>query len=173
MRRYYGPADKLFNITLAEYIKAEVFYTNYLKNNDEEQLNKLIAVLYRKRKLFISKKSETYRGDLRRKFNDHLVSLHAKKLNKLPAEVKTAIAIYYEGCRAFLHKQFPGVFKSSGTGRQSGVDGMLALVDALTGGDVTKTENVRSSYLYDVMVHLQKAIEAAEEAKEKMKQKTK
>lgn len=170
---YYGPSDKLFNISFVEYITAEGFFNAYIKTMDPLQLDKLVATLYRKRSWKVRKQSINYRGDTRQRFNDHLIDGRAKRLKNINPEIKTAIALYYEGCRAFLQTQFPGVFKTAGPGRSSGVPAMLSLVDALTAGDVTKTEQVRSSYLYDVMVHLQKAVEHQEEMEAKMKQKKK
>lgn len=169
---YYGPSDKLFNISFVEYITAEGYFSKYINNQDPLLLDKLVATLYRKRSYRIRKSGINYRGDIRQKFNDHLIDRRARKLKNMNPEVKTAIALFYEGCRTFLQKQFPDVFKSAASGgKKSGVPGMLALVDALTLGDVTKTEQVRGSYLYDVMVHLQKSIENAEEMKENMKKK--
>ncbi len=46
--------------------------------------------------------------------------------------------------------------------------GFLTLVDALTEGDVTRTESVRKSLLYDVMVHLEQTAIKAIEMKEQL-----
>ena len=171
---YYGPEEKLFNITFGEYITAETNYLRYIKTKNNQDLDKLVATLYRRQLKSYKPNALTNTGDRREPFNDHLVNGRAAKLKKLDNIIKIGILLYYQGCRKFISNQFPDVFKKSTSGFTSTVPGMLGLVDALTGEDVTKTEEVRSSMLYDVLIRLQKAAERHEQTKQEIaKQKQK
>ncbi|MBC8488857.1 MAG: hypothetical protein H8D45_22775 [Bacteroidetes bacterium] len=161
-KTFYGPADKLFNITFAEYIVAETNYLNFLKSKDELDLNKLVVTLYRfKDPEYIPDNVKT-KGDPREQFNDHLIGRRAVNISKLNTEIKYAVFMFYKGCRNFIVKQFPAAHKPPKK-KSSNNLGFLSLVDALTGGDVTKTDSVRKSYLYDVMVRLEQAAIIIEE----------
>ena len=170
---YYGPSDKLFNISFGEFITAETNFNRYVKDKQGEDLDKLIATLYRPKAKNID--PLLYEGDMREAFNDHLVDGRAAKLKKLDHVIKVGILLYYQGCRKFIMKRFPAVFKKSKKNTTSAVPGFLALVDALAMDDVTKTQKVYKEKLYTVMVRLQKAAEKYDEMQaelEKKKQKT-
>ena len=141
----------------------------YIKTKEPEDLDLLVATLYRMRDRSMDESSIDFKGDIREPFNDHLVAARAKKLKNLDTIIKTGILLFYQGCRKFIMKQFPGVFKKGSGESGSPVPGMLALVDALSGDDVTKTEEVRHSQLYDVLVRLQKGAEQFEKQKEELK----
>jgi hypothetical protein len=157
-RKYYGPADRLFNLKFDEYLLCETNLSNYLKSQSEKDLNKLVATLYRLEDTEYNPEKHTYRGDRREPFNDHLINARALKFRKLSPVIKISVLLYYQGCQKFLEIQFPNAFnppkkKKSGNNKL----GFLGLIDALTEGDVTKTEMIRKSYLYDVMARLESA----------------
>lgn len=155
-RKYYGPSDRLFNLKFDEYIVAETNLSNYLKSQSEKDLNKLVATLYRPEEPEYNPGNFTYRGDRREPFNDHLINARALKFRKLSPVIKISVLLFYQGCQKFITLQFPNVFNSPKKSSKNNL-GFLGLVDALTEGDVTKTEMVRQSYLYDVMARLESA----------------
>lgn len=165
---YYGPSEKLFNLKFDEYIVCETNYIEYLKTQDTGRLDKLIATLYRPRDPEADPDKLTYRGDLREPFNDFLIDGRAKKLSSTAPEVKFTVFFFYQGCRNFLTRQFSNVFTTTGNDSSNQL-GFMGLVDSLTGGDVTKADQVRKSYLYDIMVHLEQAIINNEKMKEELK----
>lgn len=166
-RRFYGPKDKLFNLRFAEYLSADNYFNRYFETHNEHFLDMLIATLYRPRKKGLKTWSPAFDGDFRQKYNSHLTETYAARVSNLDQFSKTVILLYYQGCKNHLIKQFPQVFQQ-GSGSRSRY-GALGLVDALTNGDVTKTESIRSQYLYDVFVHLNELVSKNEEIKSKMK----
>jgi hypothetical protein len=166
-RRYYGPADRLYNLTFGEYIVADNYYTRYLETRNVEFLDKLMATLYRRKDKEYDPESSLYRGDKREPFNSHTVEARAKKLSRMDINLKLAVMLLFQGCKNHLSNVFREVFTPSG-GSPSRF-GALSLVDALTNGDVTKSETVRNQYLWDVMVHLENTIRTHRELKEKQK----
>jgi hypothetical protein len=165
---YCGPANKLFNLKFDEYINAEENYLAFLHSKDEKDLNKLVATLYRHRDPDYDPFDINTTGDPRELFNDNLILSRAEAFVKLKLEKKYAIFLYYQGCRNFITMQFPTAHKPPKK-KSNNKYGLLGLVDALTGGDVTKNENVRKAQLFDIMIRLEQAAIQLEEIEEKTK----
>lgn len=166
---YYGPANKLFNVTLSEFIHAETNLGRYEKTKETEHLDRVIAILYRPQDNKYDPDSPDYKGDRRTPFNDHRFEERAGKIRRLNHNLKLCIYLFYQGCQWWYRQQFPHVF-----GRTAKTDnnlGFLNLVDALTGGDVTKTAEIHKTLLTDVMVHLERAAIENEILENKMKKK--
>lgn len=167
-KKYYGPGDRLFNIIFDEFLEADNHFLKFLQTQDDKELDKLVATLYRKRDRKTKKTNQEFSGDVRQPFNDNLITRNSKKLHKLPREKKLLIFFFYQGCRNFLTINFPAVFSQNGeksTGRNYGP---LSLIDALSGDDVTKNKLIKQTPLYDVLVRLQKAAETAELTKQNL-----
>lgn len=166
---YFGPADKLFNITLSEFIHCETNLSKYIRTKDFQFLDRLIAILWRPQKNALRRISNKYDGDRRTAFNDHKFEKRAIRIRALNKNTKIAILYFYQGCQAWYQNQFPHVFK--GGKKASNNLGFLNLVDALTGGDVSKIDDIRKSLLMDVMVHLERSAIEYEEMEQKLKKK--
>jgi len=167
---YYGPADKLFNVTLSEFIHAETNLSRYNRTRDIKHLDTLIAILYRPQKNPLQRSSNNYDGDRRVTFNDHKFDKRAIKFRKLRHNIKIGIFLFYQGCQWWYQQKFPHVFNQKS--KKAGNDlGFLNLVDALTAGDVTKTKAVYSTSLMEVMVHLERAAIDYEEMELKLNKK--
>jgi hypothetical protein len=164
---YYGPADRLFNITLSEFIHAETNLTRYSNTKEIQYLDNLIAILYRPQKNIIRRSSSRFDGDRRTPFNDHKFEKRASKIRKLNHNIKICIYLFYQGCQWWYQQRFPHVFSHKKSSENNGL-GFLNLVDALAGDDVTLTEKIPGSYLMQVMVHLERAAIEYENLEEKL-----
>lgn len=148
---FLGPDSGLTNITLSEWIHSETAYDKYARTRKKEYVDTLIAILYRK----VDSSKTT--GDKRIAFNDHTIADDANFIASLSPVTKNAIFLWYEGCRNFIVKKFPEVFSPKKKSKTTGADvfeNFLYLVNALSNNDVTKTEQVRTSYLMEVMITL-------------------
>ena len=153
---YYGPADSLTNILFHEYIVTETNLVNYYQTQDEKFLNNLIAALYREEDPQYNPTDIAFSGDRRKPFNDFQIEARANAISKLDPKIKQAILFFYDGCRNYLKICFPEVFEGSGSGDNENIFKLfMKLVTALTNNDITKNEQVRKSYLYEVMISLQ------------------
>lgn len=166
LKKYFGPDDRLFNVVFEEYLEADNHFLAFSKSGEVNDLDKLVATLYREKSRKHNPNKTNYKGDLRQVFNNNLVKPRAKRISKLDEKIKWAILLYYQGCRRFLALNFPHVFDSPKGSSEKGY-GPLSLIDALTGDDVTKNKAVRTSYLYDVMVRLERAAILHEKSKPK------
>lgn len=147
--KFYGPAEELNNMTLAEFHFAEKYYSQ-IKENDYSALPHLIASIYRKAKPGYNKSLDKD-GDARQKFNSNVVDFYAKKISKWPDAVKFAILIFYDSCRDQIAKDNPQIF--SGSGKDDGL-GMYSVMRGLAGPKFGEIEKVEEMFLHNALLEL-------------------
>ena len=145
-RTYTGPDESIGNCTAAEISKADTAFLVFQEKQEECYLDDLIAILYRPRKWWWPFKAlfpELHEGDLRRRFNDYTVKRRAKRMVKLPKEIKKAILIYYQGCKSEVVEEFPNAFdgKKSSNGLDFGMTGLLLSLSGDKFGEFEKTKD--------------------------------
>ena len=150
---YYGPADRLKNLTFKEFVFAYNLYVAYKKYKQPERLDQLIAVLYRPKQPGLTTQHPDYQGDLRQPFNNHLIEQRAKKMAKLPDYYKQAILIWFEGCFNWMVERYEQLFSTNETTSEA-EGGLKELIHRLSGGtfgDFTQTEQTN---IFDIMDQL-------------------
>lgn len=111
---FYGPAADFENLVMCEFVFSEDAFFKWKESGDEQHLNALVAVLYRRPKAHYDH-TVNADGDGRLPFNEYLAQYHAKQtVARWPLAVRRAIAFWYEGCRERLFADFPNVFGGSG-----------------------------------------------------------
>jgi hypothetical protein len=157
LKEFYGPADKLTNITAYEFFAyCEKLYWQYKAKPDPETLNALVAVLYREKR-----KSEV-NDDVRCPLTDSGVAKRAKVMAKLPLHVRLAILFNYEGCRNFITTLHSKAFSGKGGQAKKRVDVTLTLA----GGKLGDLKETRQTNLYDFLLNLEELIEQEEKLQE-------
>lgn len=106
--KYYGPKNKLANLTIHEYKLCEHCYESYGATANIEYLDTLVAILYRPQRFF------HIDDDIRVKLTNYGYVKRAKRFKKLHLGLKYAIYLNYEGCRNCLHQAYPDVFIKGG-----------------------------------------------------------
>ncbi len=105
-------------------------------------------------------------------FNDAFVNFRAKQIEKLPEIYKKAILLWYDGCKRFIANQFPNVFKASDDAEEQETGttfrSYMKLVDSLADSDVPKKEQIRQSYLFDVLESLEQTSIKAQKQQEEI-----
>jgi len=148
-KNFYGPAEELNNMTLAEFHFAEKYYSQ-IKGENYGALPHLIATIYRKSKPAYDKKLDKD-GDVRQKFNSNVVDFYAKQIAKWPAAVKFAILIFYDSCRDQIANDNKEIF--SGTGEGDGL-GMYSVMRGLAGPKFGEIEKVEDMLLHNALLEL-------------------
>lgn len=148
-KNFYGPAEELNNMTLAEFHFAERYYSQ-IKDEDYDALPHLIATIYRKAKPGYNKSLDKD-GDARQKFNSNVVDYYAKQITKWPDAVKFAILIFYDSCRDRIAKDNKEIF--SGTGEGDGL-GMYSVMRGLAGPKFGEIEKVEEMLLHNALLEL-------------------
>ncbi|GAA4327407.1 hypothetical protein GCM10023149_30760 [Mucilaginibacter gynuensis] len=159
-KKYYGPADKLSNLTADEFFNyCEPLYWQYKATNDEAKLNALCAVLYR------PKRKGAVNDDIREPITEAGIAKRARLFKKLPLGYKLAIYFNYTGCRNFVTGMHAKAFdKGSGESKKRG-DVTLSVA----GGPLGNHTETKKTNLYTFLLHLVNLIEQEDELKRKMK----
>jgi len=164
---FYGPKAELDNLTLSEFYFTERFYADHL-NGDADAINKLVAVLYRKPKLFYNKLKDID-GDIRQPFNGNLVNYYAAKVSRWPMPVKMAIFLFYDGCLATIRENNAKIFTAgSNSGDNNNAD-MFGILRGLAGGKYGDLEKVEKMYLHTALLEINFVIQENEEMEANIK----
>jgi len=158
-RKFYGPADKLSNLTAFEYFNAcEPLYFKWKQNNDEAALTALCAVLYR------PARKGPVDNDLREPYTDAGRAKRIRLFKFLRINTRRAIGFNYEGCRNFILKVHPRVFKQQGgNGR---IPKRHDVTLSVAGGALGDLNATRATNLYDFLLHLERLIDQDERSNE-------
>lgn len=162
-RNYYGPENKLQNITIEEYRRTELYYQAYIKKDDQRALDMLLATLYRpKRKGIIDR-------DIREDMTELGIRKRAEKMSKLPKKYRQAILLNYEGCRNFISSNFLSKLPKDGEAKPTDIFDFNQIILGVAGGEGkfgTKAETEKAN-LYDFLQHLITNAEQIEKIKAK------
>ncbi|RVU01080.1 hypothetical protein EOD41_10725 [Mucilaginibacter limnophilus] len=163
---YYGPKDRLANLTAEEFMFCEGAYQRYLGSNDYKYLDILIAVLYQKKHWFTGN---------RKKYSMESAGEHERHFKGLKKYVKRAIAINYAGCRNFIIQAFPYIWKESeettaidaGTGTQ--ITNWASLFHDVAGDKFGYYDEVLQTNIWLVLMDMNKKSKYNEELEEKLR----
>jgi len=175
-RGFYGPDDDFNNITGEEYVFSEDYYFKAFTKEgpdepkvlNEEMLNELVAVLYRRKKkgydLTLNKD-----GDPREAFNQNICHYHAKHtICKWPLAARLAVFTWYENCRQNMINSNPDIFKG-GNGEPAKY-GLISVMRVIAEGGIHGTfEQVQKMYVKMWMVELNEKYEEAKRNEENSK----
>jgi hypothetical protein len=165
----YGPADGLSNLTMAEYIKTETAYSEWIRSHKLHHALQIMAVLWRPGKKGYNPDTDTT-GDRREAYNPFTVDANAGRLAAMPREYANGVLMWYESCQRFIRDKWPEIYE--GEQSKEKVDaftGFMRLVTSLADNDVTKAEAVRAAYLYDTLFSLQSMAKQYKKMKEQTK----
>lgn len=169
-RKLHAPKSVLAKTGIWEYALAENAFFSFAESQDVKNLDTLIAIIYREKRLFsgIKKRLPNFNGDIRIEFNDNTFTNREKRISKLPFVAKWMIYRWFAHEREQIIKTFPHVFKqkkedSAGDGG-TWADTIIALSIV---GDEDKTANTKMAL---VLARINQSNKEAEEMKRKMKQ---
>lgn len=111
---YFGPGADFKHLYFEEFIKAEKFYTDFAKHHRPEDLDGLIACLYRPRRWPFDAKNPLNPEDPRVLYSTALQETMTQKVAKWPEEMKLSVFYYFDSCLQLLVKLFPWAFTPAG-----------------------------------------------------------
>ncbi len=166
---YFGPSDHMQNLKCGEFCFTEIFYSRWKNEQDEASLDRLVAVLYRRPKLWYNHWLNPA-GDRRVAFNPNLIDHDARRSAKWNKNLKLAIAHFYEGCRNEKMAANPKVFEN-GNGEES-VHGMWSVMrNVAKAGHFGSLDNVMDQYVDTILMELNEVVVEAERMEAEMKKK--
>lgn len=158
---YYGPANKLSNLTVNEYRLTELYYQMYIKSKDAKYLDNLIATLYR------PKRKGKMSDDIREDCTDFDVAKRSKKFKWLRGAFKYAILFNYEGCRYFIqeHPKYKKIFKKGAAGKEESLFDYDVMIQSIAGGIFGNYKETGNTNLYTFLNHTAHQLEEVERLK--------
>ena len=151
---YCGPDDRLNNISIDEFIMADLWYMRYRKTGKESALNHLISVLYRKKAKDIDINSSDFKGDLREAYNEYTYTQRSNKIARLSSLKKNIILLYYMGCRNHLEITYKEVFKHAVKSNVKVGDSELKKVAlSMSGGAFGNYKDTLQTNVHDFFSH--------------------
>ncbi|WBL42393.1 hypothetical protein PBT90_16780 [Algoriphagus halophytocola] len=108
---YFGPGADFKYVYFEEFIKAEKFYTAYAKEHKPEDLDSLVACLYRPKRWPWAKSNPLNPEDPRELYTAALFEVMKEKVASWPNGLKLSIFYYFDSCLQILVKNFPWAFE--------------------------------------------------------------
>jgi hypothetical protein len=149
---FYLPEDKMVNVKVGEFHFAEDAYKKYIDTKEDKYLNELCAIICRTALPIYDKKLNPD-NDLRRPFKPGELAYFTKITSKWPMNVKTAILLYFDGCRQMLYSQFEELFEGE-SGSEDMQLGMYGIIRGLAGGKYGSFDQVEQMYIGNVLMEL-------------------
>ena len=160
--RIFGPDDGLINITVDEFIQAEIERNIYEQTKNTLHFNRFLAILWRPTCI------KHPDGDQRAPLKSDDIFKRAKKISSIAAHKKQVMLWFYLGCLNFLMTKFKDVFSSEEGELPSSsflVDYFMKILTTLSKNDLSKVDNIRGKSLYDALYILQNIMEQNENNK--------
>ncbi|WP_460444307.1 hypothetical protein, partial [Amycolatopsis magusensis] len=166
----HGPKDALSGTVFIEFIRAEKHYLQFSKTADPEQLDRMVAVLWRE----ADPKKKA--GDLRARYTDDTLPHRLKVIASWPLAQKMSLYLWFDSCRQQLVQTFPLVFPKTAQKQEfnplARPKGWIDVATSLA-ENVTNVEEVFYTDLHVLFLFMSNKLEEAEEFKRKNKQKPK
>jgi hypothetical protein len=145
--KLYPPADKLNGIVGFEFMFADDNYISYHKYNKPEYLDKLIASIYRPKKIFSAERVQ---------FNKNKIEKYARSASKLSNAKKQLILLWYIGCRNHIVAKNKHIFPGD-TDNESQSGSFLSLILALSNGSFGTFDQTGNTSLHLLFMDIKEA----------------
>lgn len=159
--RYYGPANRLSNITVLEYRRTEIYYQLYQRTGEGRFLNLLCATLFR------PKGKGKADEDVRNPILEIGINRRARLFKWLHPNLRHSILLFYEGCRNYIHSSHKAIFKTTAERKQNkkNLFDFEEIIIAVSGEKFGSFKETGETNLYRFFKHLENRMEEAERLK--------
>lgn len=158
--RFYGPENRLTNCTIEEYRHCELYYNAYKRSSDEKYLDLLLSTLYR------PKGKNGIGNDIRVQLSEIGLRRNARYMQRLNEDTRQSILFNYEGCRSFICRKYPLIFKMGGEQSKALAD-LEQQIKIVAGGKFGSFNETAQTPLYLFLSHLSDEIEEFENIKKR------
>lgn len=152
------PPESIYKLTGVEFAFAEKAFYDYMVNGHIQDLNMLVAILYRKKAKNNSPDSKKYTGDIRQEFNQHSIDYRQKRMWMLSKAKKTSILLWYAGSRQELIDRYKHTVFAKSNNAKPLEYGWLSIFRELAGKDITKQLDVAKTNITIIMMNLDESI---------------
>ena len=156
--RLYGPQDAMNSSTFGEFTMAQENYEQYNKTGKQEHLDKMVAILYRRKKHFWwITRHFVDSTDSRVRLKDCALAERSKSISRIDPLVKQAVFLFFSGVQNSLPGRFPNVYRPKPKSDSTKPNGWVSLIISLADGktDDQSLERIMNSNLYNVFLGLE------------------
>lgn len=159
---YYGPADRLTNISIEELNFAYKHYFDWMTTKDEKALTRLVTTLYRP-----AKKETT--GDIREPFDEQNIMRRGSVFLNIDLAVKISVGFAFKGSVEYMFSKYPVIFPppKKKTNTKPKYHSLVPMINAMFMGENqplgTRTEVIKTN----AFVFFDVAQETVKEAKKR------
>lgn len=149
---YCSPDQRLFGITLEQFVTADNACNAFASRQNIEALRVMVAALYPRSKSYDPEK----------------LQVEAARLSFLPMWQLEAVVLWYIGAKKFLMQKYQSVF--SGGEEQGGASGaeiLLGLLSSVNEGRVVDNEKLKSTDIHEILYELNRKIRNAQKTSDK------
>lgn len=151
---YYGPGDRLNDISIEEFSFAYSAYINYNRTHDVDQLNNLVATLYRP----CGDLNAQRNGEVKQPFNYKLIGRYSEKMCWLNDGYKQGVLLFFMGCLEYFKNKYPEVFRRAEKNEVSGTGTFFDTVVDMSGGEFGPFKDTKNENMHVIMRALNKKI---------------
>ncbi len=149
-----APADRLTDITFAEFIHFDTFFIDYNETFSTADMHKFAACLYA---LHENGKRKEFTGNIDTSGVEHV-----------PLHILRAIEINYSLVRRWLALAYPEIFPANSSGnKKSNTGGWLSVFDSLVGDDIVNEDKYAKMPLHEALRYMNRKIKENRKLKHK------
>lgn len=158
---FYGPGDRLNDLSIEEFSFAYSAYINYNRTLDVDQLNNLVAILYRPAASLKDKRN----GETKQPFNYKLIEAYSQRMDWLSDAYKQGVLLFFMGCLEYFKKKYPEVFRRAEKNEVGGTGTFFDTVVDMSGGEFGPFKDTKSENMHVIMRALNKKIKNSKNKK--------
>jgi hypothetical protein len=159
LKKYSHVNSRLQGVPFIQYLALENYYQAYIFTKEEKYLNCLIAAFYTNNN----------------SFNDNEAIARSKVFAKLPFHIRNTVFLWFYGLKSVLQSNYPFFFEKveSMTDEAPSAPNMReqmnVMIRSLTGGDVTKTQQIYNIETWTALAELNAKAREYKEMEKRMK----
>jgi hypothetical protein len=151
IKSFMAPDDRIFNLSLEEYLTADFQYISSNEYTRHENTVKIVSALWRK-------KDE--------RFEDKLIERRYRKFKNTDPDTITAVYVWWTGVKNYLRQEYPFIFSPAGENAEvSPRDMVLGLLSAFNDGKPQDNDKILKTNVHEIFWELNKKIENQQKRK--------
>jgi hypothetical protein len=159
----HGPMGGFETLMAEEWTEADQAFIDFSASKDTEDLDRMIAILYREAIPDMGPGHPEWKKDLRQPFIEEQVPLRQRIIADISPAHKFAILTWYTGCRREWEEVFYRVFKESKSDVES--FGWQETIQKISGGTFGSLRETERTSMYKIMLHMEITVKDDQERK--------
>ncbi len=164
LTRYFGPIGDFATLRAEEWTACDEAFLDFKESQDPTHLDKLVAILFRRRQKGMWTGHSQWAGDYREPYREHTVARRQEAFQKIDQRIRYATLIWWIGCRLEWEELFERVFKSKSEGPES--FGWEETLMKLSGAEFGTDSETRSTHMYKLMLKMESSLKDDEYRRE-------